>query len=131
MGFVIDSDVAINAERQRKKLSDLIIQDPTAEYFISVITVSELFHGYERATNEKVRDERKQFIESILNHFRVISIDAETAKIHAKIWAGLQERHEMIGVHDSWIAASCLYYGHTLITLNLRDFERIPGLRLA
>ena len=34
----------------------------------------------------------------------------------------------MIGLHDSWIAATCLAYNLTLITGNLREFKRVPGL---
>jgi predicted nucleic acid-binding protein len=34
----------------------------------------------------------------------------------------------MIGLHNSWIAASCLAHGLTLATANLREFERVPGL---
>jgi predicted nucleic acid-binding protein len=131
MGFVIDSDVLINAERQRSQLADLVRRDPQAEYFISAITVSELFHGYERASNEMRRNDRSQFLDTILNNFRVLPIDTETAKVHAKIWANLVERNEMIGLHDSWIAASCIHHGHSLITLNRRDFERVTELSLA
>ncbi len=131
MGFVIDTDVLINAERQRSRLSDIVRHDPMAEYFISAITVSELFHGLERASSEQLRKERIQFLDAVLNNFRVLPIDSETAKIHAKIWADLVKRNEMIGLHDSWIAATCMYGAHSLITLNKRDFERVRGLNLA
>ena len=131
MDFVIDSDVIINGERQRTHLAYIVRRDPHAEYFISAITVSELFHGFERASSEKHRNDRSKFLDTILTNFRVLTIDTETAKIHAKIWADLVTRNEMIGIHDSWIAASCIRYGHSLITLNKRDFGRVNGLILA
>ena len=34
----------------------------------------------------------------------------------------------MIGVHDSWIAAQCIEHGLTLVTRNVREFNRVPGL---
>lgn len=37
---------------------------------------------------------------------------------------------EMIGLHDLLIAATALANGHAVATLNRKDFERIPGLRL-
>ncbi|HET6402218.1 MAG TPA: PIN domain-containing protein [Candidatus Kapabacteria bacterium] len=131
MGFVSDKDVLINAERQRSHLADLVRRDPLAEYFISAITVSELFHGFERASNEKQRTDRRKFLDTVLSNFRVLPIDTEIAKVHATIWADLVARNEMIGLHDSWIAATCIYHGHSLITLNRRDFERVRGLNLA
>jgi tRNA(fMet)-specific endonuclease VapC len=36
----------------------------------------------------------------------------------------------MIGVHDSWIAATCLAHGLKLVTGNEREFKRVPGLEL-
>jgi len=131
MGFVIDTDVLINAERQRSHFAKIIRHDPLAEYFISAITVSELFHGLERASTEKQKSDRTQFLDTVLSNFRVLSIDTETAKIHAKIWADLVARNAMIGIHDSWIAATCILHAHSLITLNRKDFERIHGLNLA
>ena len=130
MGFVIDTDVLINAERQRSQLANIVLRDPLAEYFISAITVSELFHGFERASTEEQQHDRSQFLDTVLSNFRVIPIDADTAKVHATIWADLVKRNEMIGLHDSWIAATCIRHGHSLITLNKRDFERVRGLSL-
>jgi predicted nucleic acid-binding protein len=34
----------------------------------------------------------------------------------------------MIGVHDSWLAATCLAHGLRLATGNLREFKLVPGL---
>lgn len=36
----------------------------------------------------------------------------------------------MIGAHDLWLAASSLAHDLTLATANLREFERVPGLRV-
>lgn len=36
----------------------------------------------------------------------------------------------MIGVHDSWIAATCIALNLTLVTANVREFNRVPGLRV-
>jgi len=37
---------------------------------------------------------------------------------------------ERIGPHDLWLAATCIAHGLTLITANVREFARVPGLRL-
>jgi tRNA(fMet)-specific endonuclease VapC len=33
-----------------------------------------------------------------------------------------------IGAHDTWIAAICLVHQLTLVTDNVREFQRVPGL---
>ena len=34
----------------------------------------------------------------------------------------------MIGIHDSWLAATCLAHGLQLATCNLREFKTVSGL---
>lgn len=34
------------------------------------------------------------------------------------------------GVHDSWLAATCLAHGLKLATENVREFRRVPGLEI-
>jgi tRNA(fMet)-specific endonuclease VapC len=36
----------------------------------------------------------------------------------------------MFGAHDLWLAATCVAHDLTMITANLREFERVPGLRV-
>lgn len=57
-------------------------------------------------------------------------IDLPTARLHAELGAGLAEAGTPIGTHDLWIAASAVSRGLRLVTLNAREFERVPGLRL-
>lgn len=58
----------------------------------------------------------------------MLVIDLATARSHAQLWAGLARRGTMIGVHDSWLAATCLAHSLSLATANLREFKRVPGL---
>jgi tRNA(fMet)-specific endonuclease VapC len=34
----------------------------------------------------------------------------------------------LIGPHDLWLAAMCLAHGLTMVTANVREFTRVPGL---
>lgn len=42
----------------------------------------------------------------------------------------IAQRGEMIGAHVAWIAATCIAGDLTLVTANLREFGRVPGLRV-
>jgi tRNA(fMet)-specific endonuclease VapC len=95
---------------------------------LSVITASELLHGVHRATDPIVRARRSAFVEAVLERFPLLSVDLATARAHAQLWAGLMAEGRLIGPHDLWLAATCLAQGLTMVTANLREFVRVPGL---
>jgi len=130
MGVLIDSSVLIDFERARIDPAPHVQDREDEEFFISVITVSELLHGVWSATNRAIRSRRSAFVEAILERFPVLAIDLPTSRIHSQIWSDLEARGIMIGLHDCWLAATCIANDHSLVTSNLRDFKRIPGLRL-
>ena len=130
MGILIDSNVLIGLERKGADLPSRIRGREEEEVFLSVISASELLHGARRATSPKVRANRFAFVEAVLASFPLLDIDLATARSHAALWSQLEQRGEMIGVHDSWLAATCLAHGLKLATLNIREFARVPGLRL-
>jgi len=130
MGVLIDTNILIEFEKGRIQLSDRISGKEQEEFFISVISASELLHGVWRATDSAIRTKRLAFVEAILNNIPVLPIDLSVARVHARLWADLQSKGIMIGLHDAWIAAMCIANGYTLITANIREFERVPGLSI-
>ena len=100
------------------------------EMFVSVISASELLFGVHRAKLPQVRARRLAFVEAVLASFPILELDIATARSHAQLWSDLVSQGVMIGLHDSWLAATCLAHGLTLVTGNLREFERIPGLQV-
>lgn len=130
MGILIDSDFLIEIERNRKDISNQIKGRESEDVFLSVITASELLHGVHRAIDNKIKTRRLAFVEAVLNMFPVIEIDLPIARSHALLWSSLMEQGNMIGLHDSWIGATCLAYDLILVTSNVREFKRIPGLKI-
>jgi tRNA(fMet)-specific endonuclease VapC len=130
MGCVIDSCVLISQERGRDDLTSVAALLGDEEFYLSVISVSELLHGVHRAVDAGVRNRRSAFVEAILREFPILEIDINAARIHAEIWAELGRAGTPIGSHDLWIAASCLAHGHSLVTNNVSEFSRVPGLRV-
>jgi len=128
MGLLIDSSVLIGLERKGKELADRIQGREEEEFFLSVVSASELLYGVHRAKDAKVRAKRLAFVEGLLAAFPILDIDLATARSHAQLWSDLSRRGEMIGPHDAWLAATCLAHGLRLATRNLREFRRVPGL---
>ncbi len=128
MAVLIDASVLIEYERRRLDLDRHLAQRQQEEFFLSVITVSELLHGVHRAVQSEVRAKRSAFVEALLERFPLLPIDLVTARAHAQVWAELAVAGRMIGPNDLWLAATGLAHGLTMVTANVREFTRIPGL---
>lgn len=130
MGVLIDSNVLIDAERGLVDLAAKVKGREGEEFFVSVVTASELLHGVWRAKDARMRARRSAFVEGILERFPVLPIELAVARTHAQLWAELDAKGAPIGAHDLWLAASCVALGHALITRNAREFKRVPGLKV-
>jgi len=130
MAVLIDASILIEAERGRLTIEPQVKRHGEEEAFLSVVTASELLHGVHRASQPDVRARRSAFVEGILERFPLLSVDLACARAHAQLWAELSQAGAMIGAHDLWLAATCVAHGLTMVTANLREFARVPGLQL-
>jgi predicted nucleic acid-binding protein len=118
----------IDAERGRLDLATHVARRPDDDAFLSVVTASELLHGVHRAATPTHRTRRSAFVEGLLQRFPVLDVDLATARAHARVWADLAAAGTRVGPNDLWLAAAAIAHGLTLVTANLRAFERVPGL---
>lgn len=128
--MILDSSVLIAKERGRFALDEFLTAHPDESCLLSAVTVSELWHGVERATPPERRRQREQVVMEWLADFTVLHFDAAVARTHARIWAELESRGSMIGPHDLQIAATAIHHGHRIATLNQKEFVRVSGLQL-
>jgi tRNA(fMet)-specific endonuclease VapC len=128
VGVLIDASILIEHERGRIDLTDRLEGREDEEFFLSVVTASELLHGVHRARDAGVRARRSAFVEAALERFPLLPVDLATARAHARLWADLASAGISIGPHDLWLAASCVAHGLVMVTANLREFSRVPGL---
>jgi predicted nucleic acid-binding protein len=128
VAVLIDASILIEYEHGRLELEPYLAQRQQEEFFLSVITASELLHGVHRAIQPEVRTKRAAFVEAILERFPLLPVDLVTARTHAQVWAELAAAGQMIGPHDLWLAATCIAHGLTMVTANVRGFARVPGL---
>jgi tRNA(fMet)-specific endonuclease VapC len=128
VGVLIDASILIEHERGHVSLEPHIAGREQEEFFLSVVTASELLHGVHRAADPNVRARRSAFVEAVLERFPLLPVDLATARAHAQLWAGLMAEGRLIGPHDLWLAATCLAHGLTMVTANVREFTRVPGL---
>jgi tRNA(fMet)-specific endonuclease VapC len=130
MGLLIDTNILIASEKGSLDLDRVLPEHGDDPVFLSVISASELLHGVHRATDETTRSRRLAFVERVLNGMEILDIDLAAARVHSEIWSDLAAKGQLIGAHDLWLAASALANDCVLVTRHVREFERVPGLRL-
>ena len=92
--------------------------------FISSITKAELLLGVQKKPSERNR----RTLETFLAIVGSIPFDDAAAGEYAKIRADLEQKGRIISGNDMLIAAVALTHGATLVTGNMKEFERISSL---
>ena len=130
MGVIIDSSVFIEVERRERPLDALIATLSNEDSGLAAITASELLAGVYRADSVERRSRRETFVESVFRSIPVFPFDLQVARTHAEILAQMASTGQVIGNFDMIIAATALTHEYELLTENVRDFNRVPGLKV-
>jgi predicted nucleic acid-binding protein len=132
MGLILDSSVVIAAERRGDTVEQLVARIVNAtgdqEAALSAIGLTELIHGLYRAKTPSLRLRRESFLNELLADLTVYPYTKETAMLAGKLDGEQQSQGIVIPFTDLLIGATALSLGYSVLTVNLRDFQRIPGL---
>jgi predicted nucleic acid-binding protein len=127
MGLMLDTNVFIHAERSGGPLG-FSRWEHYGDVYVSAITASELLVGVHYAESDGQRTRRSAFVEAVLARVPVLSFETEEARIHAGLFAALAKQGKMIGAHDLIIAATAIAHNCAVLTENIREFAKVPGL---
>jgi tRNA(fMet)-specific endonuclease VapC len=90
----------------------------------SIVAACELRFGAVRRGSASLSERVSQLLQTLT----VLPLDFPVDEHYADIRATLERSGAPIGSHDLFIAAHARSRGMTLLTRNLREFERVPGL---
>lgn len=96
------------------------------EVGISSIAASELAYGVAKSGSMKNRKALDMFLAPL----QILPFDSECLWFYAEIRASLEKNGLSIGPMDTLIAAQALSIDGTLVTNNLKEFSRVPKLKL-
>jgi tRNA(fMet)-specific endonuclease VapC len=130
MGIIFDTSAIIAIERGHESLDALIAGRAEEPFGISVVTAAELLHGVERADTDERKLRRQAFVEKVIESFPVFPFDLMVGRIYARIWTAIVQKGWTVGAHDLIIAATAISLDYTVATVNIRDFEKIPGVKM-
>ena len=102
---------------------------PLATLAVSSVSVAELWYG---AAGDVQPDARRAKLERLLAPLPILDLDRRAAEIAGQLRHTLRHtlRHGPIGPHDVFIAATALAHGYGVVTANVREFSRVPGLAI-
>ncbi|WP_341850173.1 type II toxin-antitoxin system VapC family toxin [Sphingomonas natans] len=92
----------------------------------SIIVAAELRFGAERRGSERLTAQ----LEGILKRMPVLPLAEEADRRYGELRAALERAGAPIGANDMLIAAHALALDAILVTDNVREFDRVPGLRV-
>jgi tRNA(fMet)-specific endonuclease VapC len=94
---------------------------------ISTITLMELVYGAEKSSNP---DRNLRELEGFAARLEVLDYDTLAATHTGQLRAELAKQGKPIGPYDQMIAGHARSLGLITVTNNLKEFDRVPGLRI-
>ena len=127
MPFLLDTNVCIGilTGRSTQAVAKLRQLAPTEVRICSVVR-AELQFG---ARNSSRVEANLSLLETFLSPFMSVAFDDSAANYYGRIRADLHRAGELIGPNDLLIAALALANDLVLVTHNVKEFGRVPGLR--
>ena len=94
---------------------------------ISVITLAELIYGAEKSARPQ---QNLAVVEQFRGRLEVLPFVERAANHYGQLRAELERAGQRIGLHDMMIGGHARSEALTVVTNNVREFQRMPGLRL-
>jgi tRNA(fMet)-specific endonuclease VapC len=98
------------------------------ELRLSIMVLAELEFGAEKARQQSGETKFVRRVEQLKKQLELEALGAPFAPCYAKVRCGLEAEGKKIGDRDTIIAAHALSLGAIMVTANLGEFSRIPGL---
>lgn len=132
LGLVLDSSVAIAAERSKQPVAEFIRAifraHGSVDLSLSPVTVAELVHGIYRSKTPEAGARRREYIEELLRLIPVHPATSRTAWLVGQIEGQEAAKGNVVPFSDLMIAAAAIEQGYAVLTGNIRHFQKVPGL---
>ena len=134
MGLILDSSVVIAAERKGWGVEQLIQQVISTagdqDAALSAVGLTELIHGLYRTSDRGIRARREVFLNELLRVVTVHPYTKKTAMLAGRIDGEQRALGVTIPSVDLMIGVTALSLDFSVLTVNVRHFSMIPGLKI-
>lgn len=124
MNFLFDTSFIIDALRQDKKAREVLskFENSRDHLFIPSIIGFELFSG--QSLKDSIQNKN---IREFLSHFKIVDLSWNISKVAGEIF---RDNIKDLEVPDYIVAATAEELGAQVVTLNVKHFQKIPGLSI-
>ena len=120
----------IRIERAARRNPERSLAYLPEDALTSSFCVAELFLGWNRARTAEQREAAWGFISLVQSTLGRQDFGYEEALVWAQLFEQLRASGQTIGERDLLIAASAVANGHAVMTDNVEEFSRVPGLEV-
>ena len=125
--YMLDTNIAIYVIKRRP----VEVMDTFNQHFgqvcLSSITLAELMHGVEKSSKP---EQNLMVLENFSSRLEILDYGSKAAAHYGDIRADLEREGKVIGVNNLHIAGHARSEGLILVSNNLKEFERVKGLRM-
>ena len=124
--FMLDTNICIFTIKKPEHIRERFNLN-SDRMCISSVTLMELIYGAEKS---QAVERNLAVVESFVSRFSVLDYDALAAVHSGQIRAELAGRGTPVGPYNQMIAGHARSRGLIVVTNNLKEFERIPAIRV-
>ena len=124
-GYILDTDTWIEFFHHRGGVDKHIAETPSNQIFASEVTIAELTYG---ALHSKAVDKHLKETKMIEDTFTVLPL-GDWVRNYAEIRQSLVSKGFIVGDFDIIIGATARQLGLTVVTHNIKHFEKMPGVQ--
>jgi tRNA(fMet)-specific endonuclease VapC len=123
---MLDTDICIYLiKRKPTSVLERLRSFRPADVAVSSVTVAELQYGVYKSSRP---DRNQEALGEFLLPLEVVSFDEGAAAHYGEIRTYMERQGNIIGAMDLLIAAHARSLSLTLVTNNVQEFQRVPGL---
>ena len=133
MTYLVDTDYVADYLKGQRQVAEILEPLLSEGLAISIITFAEIYEGIYYGQN---RTQHEAGFRNLLKNMQVLGISRPIARQFAIIRGQLRATPQGKALvqpkdtYDLFIAATAIYHNLTLITRNLKDYNRISLLKL-
>jgi tRNA(fMet)-specific endonuclease VapC len=126
--YLLDTNICIYIRQRRpEEVLRRFRKLRPGEAALSVITYGELLYGVAKSAQRVAAFEQ---LRELIRLLPAVALPENAAETYGTLRADLETKGQMIGNNDLWIAAHALASKLTLVTNNVREFQRVRGLKI-
>jgi len=127
MKYLLDTDWIIHALKGIQTITERVKELRSEGLSISIVSIAEVYEGI---FGSKEPDKHERIFKEFLTGVDIIELTEEICKKFGELRSELRKKGELIADFDLLIASSALMQNLTLVTGNVKHYERIKGLKI-